>query len=196
MTKTSSTPGCKILTTRVGLAAVLGFGAPGYNARQDPKPPPTEMAKLISLVGDWDVKFESREGPTDAFTVLHTTSHITQTLSGAFLQERLSMPTPSGVRIELIGIWGYDRFRSIYRFAWLDDTYALFDVHEGNWEGESLVVSNTRTRTTLLIGGREVFGRMIWSSIGPNGFTVESSASTDGGMTWFTQAKGRYTRRK
>ncbi len=182
--------------TATALAVLLSFWAPRYGASQDPKPVPPEITKLIPLVGDWDVEFESRGGPTDASTVLFTTSRITQTLNGAFLQERLSMPMPSGSPIELIGIWGYDRFRSIYRFAWLDDTYALFDVHEGNWQGDSLVVSNTRTRTTLLIGGQEVFGRMIWSEIGPNGFTVESLASTDGGTTWFTPAKGRYTRRR
>ena len=105
------------------------------------------------------------------------------------------MSTPDGRPIELIGIWGYDRFRSVYRFAWLDDTYALFDVHEGNWEDDALVVDNLRARTSLHFGDQEVLGRMIWSQIGPDGFAVESQASVDGGKTWFTQAKGRYSRR-
>lgn len=178
------------------LVVVMGVATPRSSASQDRKPAPEQVTRLTSLVGEWEVEFESRSRPNDTLTVLHTTSSITQILNGAFLQERVSMPTPSGSRIELIGILGYDRFRSIYRFAWLDNTYALFDVHEGNWEGDSLVVTNTRTRTTVVIGGQEVFGRMIWSAISPDSFTVESLASTDGGTTWFTQAKARYRRHK
>jgi hypothetical protein len=157
---------------------------------------PQERTRLIVLAGEWNVDFESRGGPDESFTQLRTTSSITQLLGGAFIQERLSMPTPGGRPIELIGIWGFDRFRGVYRFAWLDDTYALFDVHEGTWDEGALVVTNLRARTTLVMSDQEIFGRMIWSQMTPDGFSVESQASTDGGKTWFTQARGRYSRRK
>lgn len=157
---------------------------------------PPEMGRLATLAGEWEVDFESRGDPNGSFTRLQTTSTITTLLNGAFLQERVSMPTPKGRPIELIGIWSYDRFRSVYRFAWLDDTYTLFDVHEGTWEGQALVVSNVRARTTLLMGGQEIFSRMIWSQISADAFNVESLASTDGGTTWFTQGRGRYSRLK
>lgn len=178
------------------LLIVLGVLAPESGTSQGRKPAPVQMARLASLVGEWDVEFESRRGPNDTPTVLRATSSISSIFNSVFLQERGSMPTPSGQRIELLGLLGFDQFRSIYRFAWLDDTYALFDVHEGNWEAGSLVVSNTRTRTTLVIGGREYFSRMVWSAIEPDGFVVESFASTDGGTTWFVQVKARYTRHK
>jgi len=106
------------------------------------------------------------------------------------------MPRAAGRPIELTGIWGFDRFRLVYRFAWLDDTYALFDVHEGHWEGEALVVTNLRARTTLIIGAEEIFGRLIWSRMTADGFSIESQASSDGGESWFTHARATYTRRK
>ncbi len=176
------------------LAVLLCVGVSRAAVSQSRTPSHPEMARLQDLVGAWDVDFETRAGPSDAFVALRTKSNITSSLNGAFLQEKLSLPTPSGRTIELVGVWGYDRFRSLYRFAWLDDTYGLFDVHEGNWQGDSLVVSNTRTRTTLLVGGQEVFGRMIWSQITGGGLSVESLASTDSGRTWFVQARARYRR--
>jgi len=155
----------------------------------------TPMDRLASLVGQWDVEFDARSGPNEAFTPLRTQSTISPLLGGAFLQETVTMPVPGGARIDLIGLWSYDRFRSVYRFAWLDNTYALFDVHEGNFDGHALVVSNLRTRTTLLAGNREIFSRMIWSELNAHAFRVESLASTDGGASWFTQVRGRYSRR-
>ena len=97
--------------------------------------------------------------------------------------------------MELIGILGYDRYREIYRFAWLDDTYAVFDVHEGNWAGETLVVDNIRSGTTFRFGEQDYFSRMTWHEIITDEFRVASDLSVDGGRNWFTQAKGRYLRR-
>ncbi len=172
------------------------MSAAQVGTKREPRGAPPEMERLRSLVGEWDVQFEGRDGPDQPFKTYRTTSRIIPLLGGAFLQETLAMPTPTGRPIALVGIWGYDRFRRQYRFAWLDDTYALFDVHEGEWGPEGLVVTNVRSGTTLRMGAQEVFGRMVWSDLSQAGFAVESSASLDGGKTWFVQAKGRYTRRQ
>jgi hypothetical protein len=104
------------------------------------------------------------------------------------------LPTPDGHRIEMIGLWGYDKYRARYRFAWLDEALALFDVMEGNWQDGRLVMDNARTGTTIVAQGVEYNGRMVWGPFEPDGFPVESQVSTDGGATWFTQTRGRYTR--
>ena len=147
------------------------------------------------MIGDWNVNFETRTGPDESFTIHPITSRIVPILGGAFLQEGLSIPASAGTWVELIGILGYDRYREIYRFAWLDDKYAIFDVHEGNWDGDALVVSNIRSGTTFRFRDQELFSRMIWREITVDGFMMESDLSADGGKTWLTQAKGRYVRR-
>jgi hypothetical protein len=155
---------------------------------------PSQIRKLHALTGDWEVEFETRSSPDESFMLHHITSRIVPILGGAFLQEHLSIPASSGTQVELMGIMGYDRYRETYRFAWLDDKYAIFDVHEGNWVGEALVVDNLRSGTAFPFRGQDYFSRMTWYEITTDEFRVTSELSMDGGQTWFTQAKGHYIR--
>jgi hypothetical protein len=148
------------------------------------------------MVGAWDVQFETRGSADESFVSKQITSHIESILGGAFLQEQLSIPASGGTQVELLGILGYDRYREIFRFAWLDDKYAIFDVHEGNWDGSLLVVNNIRSGTTFRYGNQDYFSRMIWHDIRSDEFKMASDLSVDGGNTWFTQAKGHYLRKK
>jgi len=157
---------------------------------------PPQIKRLYSMIGEWDVQFEARSGPDEPFVLHQLTSRIVPILGGAFLQEGLSIPTSSGEDVSLIGLLGFDRYRETYRFAWLDDKYAIFDVHEGNWDGDALVVDNIRSATTFRFGDVEFFSRMIWREITKDGFMSESDLSMDGGKSWFTQAKGYYLRKK
>ena len=157
---------------------------------------PSQIQKLHSMIGEWEVQFESREGPEESFNSYQTASSIIPLLKGAFFQEQLALPTSSGQSLELVGLLGYDRYREIYRFAWLDKKYAIFDVHEGQWENETLVVDNLRSATTFRFGDLEFYSRMIWREITADGFMLESDLSMDGGKTWFTQAKGLYFRKR
>jgi Protein of unknown function (DUF1579)/Domain of unknown function (DUF4440) len=152
------------------------------------------MRRLSGLAGSWAVVVRGRAAPTDTFTTGFSSSSITPVHGGAFLQEHVDMPVPNGGAIALMGILGYDRFRSTYRFAWLDDTFALFDVHEGAWNSDQLVVNNLRSGTSLKQAGVNVYSQMVWRGITPNRFLVESQASLDSGATWFTQAEASYER--
>ena len=155
---------------------------------------PAEMQPIAALAGTWEVDFEARQGPDEPFMNYQTTSKIEPILDGAFVQEVISQPMRKGPPIRLIGIWGYDRYRKVYRFAWLDDTFAMFDVHEGQWRNGALVVNNLLAATALPIEGQEIYGQMTWSDFKENEFSVDSSVSTDCGATWWTQARGRYRR--
>lgn len=187
---------CSIAAPRLPvLLAFSCFSAVPPLAAQHPRGAPEQMARVAGLVGEWNVQLEMRNAPNEPFTTLRTTSTITQLLKGAFVQERIVLPTPAGQSIELVGIFGYDRFRSVYRFAWLDDHFALFDVMEGNWHGDSLVVNNLRSRTTIPAGGKDMYSRMVWRPLGTDSVLVESLVSADSGATWFTQTRARYLRR-
>ena len=156
---------------------------------------PSQILKLHSMIGEWNVRFETRPSPDESYVLHHITSRISPVLGGAFLQEGLSIPTSSGAWVELMGILGYDRYREIYRFAWLDDKYAIFDVHEGNWDGETLVVNNIRSGTTFRFAEQDYYSRMIWHEITPDKFRFASDLSLDSGKSWFTQAKSQYIRK-
>jgi Protein of unknown function (DUF1579) len=173
--------------------AVVLFGVHAQETAPTRKPS-QEMTELAGMVGSWAVTLESRNTPDEPFVKLQTTSVITSMLAGKFNQEKLILPTPSGRNVEMIGIWAYDKYRSVYRFAWLDDMFGLFDVMEGNRKDGVLIVDNLRTRTSFMAGGQEYLSRMKWGPIGPDGFDVESQVSTDGGATWFAQTRGRYSR--
>jgi len=154
-----------------------------------------QIKKLHSMIGEWDVLFDGRGGPEEPFQSYQITSTITSLLDGTFLQEKISMPASSSESVDLIGILGYDRYREVFRFAWLDNKYAIFDVHEGNWEDDALIVNNLRSATTFQLQNIEIFSQMIWREITSNGFLMEADASLDGGKTWFAQAKARYVRK-
>jgi hypothetical protein len=156
---------------------------------------PQEIKMLHTLIGEWNVAFETRVSPDAPFVLHQIISRIVPILGGAFLQEHISIPASGSKQVDLMGLLGYDRYRERYRFAWLDNTYAIFDVHEGNWDGKTLVVNNIRSGTTFRFGEQEFFSRMIWRDITTAGFKMESDLSTDAGKIWFTQAKGHYTRR-
>jgi hypothetical protein len=163
-------------------------------SERDGRGAPQEVQRLHSLIGEWEVHFETRSSADGSFRLQHITSRIISILGGAFLQEQLSIPASAGKWVELMGILGYDRYRERYRFAWLDDTYAVFDVHEGNWAGEALVMDNIHSGTTFLFGEQEYFSKMTWHEITADEFRVVSDLSMDGGRNWFTQAKGHYIR--
>ncbi|HCR69821.1 MAG TPA: hypothetical protein DIW23_00125 [Anaerolineae bacterium] len=154
---------------------------------------PEEIKKLHILIGNWNVEFQTRLSENDSFVTYQVKSSIVSILGGAFLQEQIVIPASNG-KVELMGILGYDRYRNVYRFSWLDDTYAVFDIHEGNWEGDKLVVNNLCSGTTFRFQGQEIFSGMTWRDITKDSFTMESNLSFDGGKTWFTQAIANYTR--
>lgn len=152
------------------------------------------MSRVAGLAGSWAVTFRGRPTPQDSFSTNYTSSLITPLFGGAFLQEQVAMPLPNGRAINLVGLLGYDQFREVYRFAWLDDTYAMFDVHEGHWQNDRLVVNNLRSRTTLQDRRSEVYSQMLWRDLAADSFVVESQMSVDSGATWFTQAEARYVK--
>jgi len=74
--------------------------------------------------------------------------------------------------------------------------HALFDPHEGRWEGERLVLTNVKSGTWLPTGdGGKVYSRITVHSITPGRFQLEYDASLDAGKTWTRQVNCTYTRK-
>ncbi len=188
----------------VGLAALAVLvGANTTLAAAQDSPPtrratgaPPEMQKLASMAGEWQIHGEARAAPDQAWKPFETESRITAILKGAHLQESMLLPQLSGPPIELLALWSYDRFRRVYRMAYLDDTYALFDVNEGSWENDRLVFTNLRVNTPIVAGGQTIHSKITLSSLGPDGFHLENEVSTDAGKTWWLMVRGDYVRKR
>ncbi|HKQ63096.1 MAG TPA: DUF1579 family protein [Candidatus Polarisedimenticolaceae bacterium] len=157
-------------------------------------PPPVGMDKLQDLVGEFEVKLETRPDPRAPWTELHTRSRVESLMAGGLLSERLSVERPEG-KNELLRTLSYDRFRKCYRLTEFDSDTKYQNVLEGTLgEDGKLVLSNEATKTTWSGYGMNFNGRLVAYEIGAGGFKLDSDLSTDGGTTWTTFARYVYTR--
>jgi len=153
------------------------------------------MAVLAPLAGDWQVEIETRSGPRAEFTKTQSTSTIRWLVEGNVLEERLTWEnqgTPSSV----VRTRNWDRFRKIYRFVEVDDFSGFLNVQEGAFADGQVTVSNEKSGTTLDAFGDVFHQRDRTFAIGPDGFSVETELSTDGGKTWFVATKYKYQRKR
>ena len=156
-------------------------------------PPPTGMAPLLPLVGEWEVSISQRNGPGAPWRDSERTSLIEPLLSGALLQERFK----TGEGNEVVRSITFDRYKKRYRITEVNDRTTYMDVQEGTFEeGGKLSVNNTATNTTAEMFGMTIHGRMAISEITPDGFKLTEDFSTDGGKEWVEAVKATYTRVK
>ena len=156
-------------------------------------PPSEGMAPLAPLAGEWTVEIETRGSPRAEFTKTQTTSTIRWLVDGNVLEERLTWEN-QGTPSSIVRIRNWDRFRKVYRFVEVDDFAGFLNLQEGTLADGALVVSNEKSGTTLDAFGQVFHQRDRTFEIGPDGFSVETELSTDGGKTWFVATKYRYRR--
>lgn len=159
-------------------------------------PPPKGMDRLAGLVGEWDLKVETRDDPRLPWTTVQARSAVQGLVGGGMLLERLSYETPTGGRTELVRALSYDRFRKRYRLTEYDTSTKYPNVLEGGAMGDDgrLVLSNKETGTTWSGFGMTFTGRVVAYDLGPDGFKIDNDLSTDGGENWMTTARFTYTR--
>jgi hypothetical protein len=156
-------------------------------------PPSEGMAPLAPLAGEWRVEIETRPGPRAPFAKTQSTSTIRWLVAGNVLEERLTWEN-QGIPSSVVRLRSWDRFRRSYRFVEVDDFAGYLNVQEGVLADGAVTVSNEKTATTLDAFGQVFHQRDRTFDIGPDGFSVETELSTDGGKTWFVATKYRYLR--
>jgi hypothetical protein len=154
-------------------------------------PLPPGMAPLAALAGSWKVALSSRQHPGAPWEESERTSQTEARLRGALIEERYA--TAEG--IEVVRCFTYDQFHKKYRVTQIDGRRTQLDVYEGDFDDSGRwVVSNVATGTSWSGFGMVFHTRLSISDIGPDGFTLEHETSTDGGETWFLDAKAAYAR--
>ena len=154
-------------------------------------PPPPGMEPILSMVGSWEVKVESRQQPGGEFTESATTSTIETRVGGNALEER-TQSTEGG---EIVRTLSYDRYRETYRFTEMDERNGLLDLHSGNFDDAGkLTVDNKESGTTLEMFGMTIHTRTSVAELTEDGFVLEQEASTNGGEEWWVALRMTYSR--
>lgn len=182
----------------LGVCTLALISAAAHAQQQPPARqfgPPPELQRIAGIVGEWEIEMVHPAASGQPSSVSKTTSKIEPILGGAHFQEWNWVPV-NGKRVNMTALWSYDRYRKIYRMAYLDDMHALFDPHEGTWQGDRLVLTNLKTGTWLPApNGQRAYSRITIHSITSTRFTLEYDASLDEGKTWTRQLNCTYTRR-
>lgn len=136
-----------------GIAETRGATGPTDTARYRPSAEtgaPPEMKRLAALVGNWTttasfIDLEDFEGawvPTSAQRASCRGLH-----DGAFVYCEMDTLFPAGNMWRTVAVYSFDRYQGKYRVGFLDDQWALFDVYEGIFEGDTLRADNRATGT-------------------------------------------------
>jgi len=153
-------------------------------------PKSKEIQKLGFLVGDWNVAVQALSRRGGFVTTDSTTSVITYTPNKNLLTEDITYAV--GATVNRINSWTYHDESQQYRVASFNDYYSVMNMFQGDFAGDSLVVSNEKIRYSEEQPQRST--RFVYKNITDNGFLVELHLSMDGGETWITRQKFTYTR--
>jgi len=150
-----------------------------------------EILKLGFMAGSWQVVVEALTRRGDFMTTDTTRSEIDFVPNKNLLVENMTYTVV--YRTDRIMSWTYHDETAKYRASVFNDFYSVMNMFQGDFAGDSLVVSNEAIR----------YGedhqpdrstRYVYKDISDDGFLLELQLSTDGGETWITRQKFTYTR--
>src|SRR5262249_40821397 len=147
-----------------------------------------EREAIDFMIGDWNVDANVR---LEDGTWEHTsaTSQIKPDLSGCLLSERFA-GTRAGHMFTALALMAFNNTSKKLQRLWSDSEHGLLVTYEGNRTGNELIME-----TEILIEGKSVKLRNAYLQISETSFSIESGRSTDGGKTWITVTRLRYTRK-
>ncbi|MDH3743670.1 MAG: DUF1579 domain-containing protein [Acidobacteriota bacterium] len=152
----------------------------------------TGMALFQKVLGEWDVKVESKQDPRQPeFDESSRASLITASLNGGLVEERYT--DKDGV--EATRAFSYDRYRDHYVLTQMNSAQTYMDMQTGQFDGDSLIVSNVESGTSFDVFGATLHERCTLSNVSEDGFSLQVENSTDGGENWAISQKLTYARK-
>lgn len=144
-------------------------------AMEMPKPGP-EMAKLQAMVGTWNVEETHEPGFMGPGGKGHGVAHTRMGPGGlSFMVDYKSSGGPMKT-FQGHGVVAWDADAKMYKQAWVDNMAPTLMTSTGNWQGDILVMD---TEGTMM--GKPFKSRDTFTHFGPNGFTITTEMSMDGG---------------
>lgn len=158
----------------------------------------TGIERLQFMVGEWDIQAYSMGDDGEwVDSPLPKQTKIESQFGGAFLQEQEVQMLIDGQVIRFFIMWSYDQYREVFRMIACDDTEGLMDVLEGNFKGDTVVVSNTNTGTPIFdVDGNKAFLRLSSTQTSKDSFTDEMHESFDNGESWLPIYRAVHSRKR
>ncbi len=155
-------------------------------------PVATGMEMFQHMLGEWDVKVESKQSPQQPeFTETAREATITASLNGGLVEE--SYQNENGIAARRS--YSYDRFREHYVMTQMNEVQSFLDVQTGEMADGTLTVSNVETDTSYGVFGMTIHERSTLSNVTADGFSLQRESSIDGGQNWGVIQKLTYTRK-
>jgi hypothetical protein len=152
------------------------------------------VERLRYLIGEWDIQPYLRRDDGTWVPGAPNRTTIKPLYGGTFLQEDVTINLGTQTHHFFI-VWSYDQFRQVFRMVVCDDVSGLMDVYEGNFVGQTIIVSNLYSGTsTIEPDGASSFFRLCSTRTDQNHFTDELQLSTDQGVTWLPLYRAAHTR--
>ncbi len=117
---------------------------------------PGEAHKVLdNFVGSWETETRSwMDGPDKPPSVTKGTAEVQWVLDGRFIQQQMTGEM-MGAPMHGIGYYGYDNFRKLYRFFWIDNTSTAMFTADGTLDKEGKVLTSTGTMDEPATGERD-----------------------------------------
>ncbi len=143
------------------------------------------MERLKFMIGSWDIEpYRMDDNGVWVESPVPKQTEIHPFFGEAYLQEEVGF-WDGEKAIRFFIMWSYDPFRQVYRMLICDDQEGLMDLLEGNFDGNTITVSNLKTGTeTIEPDGSRSFIRLASTKTSEDRFTDELSYSVDGGESW------------
>lgn len=150
------------------------------------------MQKLNFMTGSWNVVVDvlNRAG---AWANADTTTSVIESITGKnLLRETIAYTRYFPVEKTLE--WTYNTDLKNYRLSVFDDIYSNTALFQGNFQNDSLVVTNTEISFSKEPTAAPL-SKYIISKRGENGFLLEIAGSRDNGANWKVSQRFMYSRK-
>lgn len=165
-----------------------------YDAEWTPPGPPTQLAEIGYLLGKWDVTVDIT-APEGQNQQLAGSSHITELLGGAALQENLTL-TMGEHSVDMLVMFSFDRQQQVFRVVRLDSMQGAMDVMQGEIDANGDLVLTDKDNGTANPNhdGELEYGRLTLHKLSESKFEIAWAMSSDDGKTWKDVGTMTYTR--
>ncbi len=150
-----------------------------------------EIKALSWLVGEWDVASEFRMDPKQDWMKSTATAVYKYSVDGCVLEMDY---TSDIMGMKYFGklIETYDRKNKQYQAVWIDNMAARMSYTTGNKVADSTILSGIEK----MPDGSEVISRVITYNETKTSFDWQIDMSNDGGKTFWTNGRAKYTKKK
>jgi hypothetical protein len=174
---------------RALLAAALIALTIGQASARAADPPPCAAkgdTLLHKLIGDWAVRTEFRM-PEGTWTPDSGRSSIQYDLDSCAVVERFSGQR-LGQPFDILAVMSANGYGKPYQRTWMHSGHGVLALYQGEVRDGVLTLD-----TTMPLGRETVRLRLVYTSIGPDGFRFESVRSNDG-KSWVVTWRAQYRR--